>query len=281
MALRDIPNEEKTETSLIHLFTFIQAFIMANEKLCLKWNDFQNIVQTSFEELRGDNDFTDVTLASEDQSIKAHKVILSACSPFFKRLLINHPNPQPLIYMRGVKSNDLVAVVDFIYKGEANIFQEQLENFLALAEELELKGLRGSSEEGVNKEEPEHAKEYFDHGRSRTDVGNIKRNMNNEGPSLNHKSNKNALMPITQSRPKQNTLINPNTMATIESLIERRINGGFACIKCDFKASHKSHMKEHTEKHIEGLEYPCKSCNKILRTSYSFRKHKVVCQNVQ
>ena len=50
---------------------------MADEKLCLKWNDFQEVVLASFGELRVDNDFTDVTLACEDQSIKAHRVILA------------------------------------------------------------------------------------------------------------------------------------------------------------------------------------------------------------
>ena len=60
---------------------------MANETLCLKWNDFQDVLKESLGDLRNDIDFTDVTLACEDQSIKAHKVILSACSPFFKRLL--------------------------------------------------------------------------------------------------------------------------------------------------------------------------------------------------
>ena len=104
---------------------------MTNEKLCLKWNDFQDIVQASFAELRNDTDFTDVTLACEDQSIKAHKVVLSSCSPFFKRLLKSHQHPQPLIYMRGVKSSVLTAIVDFIYLGEANVFQEHLESFLA------------------------------------------------------------------------------------------------------------------------------------------------------
>ena len=68
---------------------------MVDEKLCLKWNDFQDIVQTSFVELRTDTDFTNVTLACEDQSIKAHKVVLSACSPFFKNLLKTNPYPQP------------------------------------------------------------------------------------------------------------------------------------------------------------------------------------------
>ena len=95
-------------------------------------------------------------------------MILSACSPFFKRLLKAHPNPQPLIYMRGVKTSDLVAAVDFIYRGEANIYQEQLESFLALAEELELKGLSESSEEELRKEE--QTKEYFDNRQRRTDI---------------------------------------------------------------------------------------------------------------
>ena len=108
---------------------------MTDEKLCLKWNDFQDLVQVSFAELRNDTDFTDVTLACEDQKIKVHKVILSTC-PFFKKLLKTHVHPQPLIYMRGMKSNDLSAIVDFIYLGEASVFQEQLERFLTLAEEL-------------------------------------------------------------------------------------------------------------------------------------------------
>ena len=102
---------------------------MADEKLCLKWNDFQNIVQTSLGELRRSRDFIDVTLACEDMSINAHKIILSSCSPFFKRLLRAHTNPHPLIFMRGIKSRDLEAIMDFIYLGEANIFQEQFETF--------------------------------------------------------------------------------------------------------------------------------------------------------
>ena len=86
-------------------------------------------VQTSLGELRRSRDFIDVTLACEDMSINAHKILLSSCSPFFKRLLRAHTNPHPLIFMRGIKSRDLEAIMDFIYLGEANIFQEQFETF--------------------------------------------------------------------------------------------------------------------------------------------------------
>ena len=76
-----------------------------------------------------------------------HKVVLSSSSPFFMELLKKTKHPQPLIYMRGLKSEDLVAIMDFLYCGEANVLQENLDPFLALAEELRLKGLTGGGAE--------------------------------------------------------------------------------------------------------------------------------------
>ena len=74
-----------------------------SEKLCLKWNDFQDNVNTVFGSLREDTEFADVTLACEDgQQIEAHKVILAASSPFFQNLLKRNTHPHPLIYMRGI-----------------------------------------------------------------------------------------------------------------------------------------------------------------------------------
>ena len=66
--------------------------------------------------MRGDNNFSDVTLACEDgQQVEAHKVILAASSPFFQKLLGRNKHPHTLIYMRGVKFDDLLAIVDFLY----------------------------------------------------------------------------------------------------------------------------------------------------------------------
>ena len=121
-----------------------------SEKLCLKWNDFQDNIKESFGNLREDNDFADVTLACEDgQQVEAHKVILAASSPFFQKLLGRNKHPHPLIYMRGMKSEDLLAIVDFLYCGEANVFQDNLDSFLAIAEELQLKGLMGKTDEKI------------------------------------------------------------------------------------------------------------------------------------
>ena len=113
----------------------------------MKWNEFQQNLVSSYHHLRKDSDFSDVTLVcEEDQQVEAHRIILSACSPFFSRVLKKNKQPNPIIYMRGVKAKDLVAIVDFIYHGEANIYQEDLDEFLALADQLQLKGLAGSQD---------------------------------------------------------------------------------------------------------------------------------------
>ena len=117
---------------------------MSSEKFCLKWNDFESNITTAFRELREEEDFFDVTLACEDNQIQAHKVILSACSPFFRNILKRNPHQHPLLYLKGVKYRELINIVAFIYRGEVSVSQEDLNSFLAVAEELHVKGLTQS-----------------------------------------------------------------------------------------------------------------------------------------
>jgi len=117
---------------------------MANEKFCLRWTDFESNIGVAFRELREEKDFFDVTLVCNEDQIQAHKVILSASSPFFRSILKRNPHTHPLIYLRGVKLNNLQSVLDFMYTGEANVAQEELNSFLAVAEELKIKGLTES-----------------------------------------------------------------------------------------------------------------------------------------
>ena len=87
-----------------------------------------------------------MTLACEDgQKIEAHKIILAFSSPFFEKILHNSKYSNPLIYLRGFQSKDFVSILDFLYFGEANVYQEDLDSFLAIAEEIQLKGLSGQT----------------------------------------------------------------------------------------------------------------------------------------
>ena len=118
------------------------------EEVCLKWGDFQTNISYSFSDVREQGDLTDVTLVSQDnQNIEAHKVIISAFSLFFRTLLKRNKHAHPLIYTRGMKSRDLVAAVNFMYKGEVNILQSDLNNFLQLAEEMEIKEIATAKDE--------------------------------------------------------------------------------------------------------------------------------------
>jgi len=121
---------------------------MANEKFCLRWNDFESNISSAFRELREDKDFFDVTLACDDEQLQAHKVILSACSPFFRTVLRRNRHEHPLLYLKGVKYADLVSVLNFMYHGEVNVAQEELNSFLAIAEELKVKGLTQNNSGG-------------------------------------------------------------------------------------------------------------------------------------
>lgn len=120
---------------------------MSSEKFCLKWNDFESNLSNAFRDLKAENDFFDVTLACDDNQIQAHKLILSACSPFFRTVLRRNPHQHPLLYLRGIKFRDIESILQFMYHGEVNVAQEDLNTFLSVSEELRIKGLTQGQEE--------------------------------------------------------------------------------------------------------------------------------------
>ena len=113
-----------------------------SEKFCLKWNDFHSNIGKSFKSLRYDDDLFDVTLVCDDHSqVSAHKLVLSACSEYFKNIFKNNKHSHPLLSLEGVSSNDLNNVLDYIYNGETQIFQDNLDRFLDVAQRFKLEGL--------------------------------------------------------------------------------------------------------------------------------------------
>lgn len=117
----------------------------------LRWNNYVSHVTEAFNVLRFENDLVDVTLCCDGGKIKAHKMLLSACSNYFKQIFKENPCQHPVIIFRNFKFEDLNAIINFMYHGEVNIFQEQLESFLITAELLEVKGLTDNSEDESSK----------------------------------------------------------------------------------------------------------------------------------
>lgn len=119
-----------------------------DQQFCLRWNNHQSTLISVFDTLLENGTLVDCTLAAEGKFLKAHKVVLSACSPYFAALLSQQYDKHPIFILKDVKFQELRAMMDYMYRGEVNISQDQLAALLKAAESLQIKGLsdnRGSS----------------------------------------------------------------------------------------------------------------------------------------
>ena len=240
-----------------------------SEKLCLQWNDFKENAIGAFGNLREDTDFADVTLASEDgKQVEAHKVILASSSPFFQNLLKRNRHPHPLIYMRGMRSDDLLAIVDFLYCGEANVYQENLDSFFAIAEELQLKGLMGQTngEEVIPTETVQlHVPKKVNQIDKK--VTNISKDSSVFQTNSNEKSKVDRAIALTSYFSGDFQELDEKCHAMMEKTSNKHTNGQFLrrCKICG-KEDREANLKVHIEgNHLEGVSIPCNSCEKNFR----------------
>ena len=244
--------------------------VKMSEKFCLRWNDFQCTVSQSFQVLRKEKDLLDVTLVSDDEvQIAAHKLVLSASSSFFKKILRRNPHSQPLLYLSGINSASLGLVLDYIYQGEVQIYQEDLNSFLEVAQKLKIEGLQSH-----NTNNPENLKEETSKLETNSD-SNYYITIDDQEQA----DNKFSVMKrrSSYSNPAATSLATVNGMATsvedkIQELIERS-EGMNYCKVCDYKSDRLFNTKEHVEIHIEGLSYSCQLCDKTFRSRHALRTH--------
>ncbi|XP_017865132.1 PREDICTED: longitudinals lacking protein, isoforms H/M/V isoform X16 [Drosophila arizonae] len=112
-----------------------------DQQFCLRWNNHQSTLISVFDTLLENETLVDCTLAAEGKFLKAHKVVLSACSPYFATLLQEQYDKHPIFILKDVKYQELRAMMDYMYRGEVNISQDQLTALLKAAESLQIKGL--------------------------------------------------------------------------------------------------------------------------------------------
>jgi hypothetical protein len=242
------------------------------EKFCLKWNDFQENVSAAFGYMREDTDLSDVTLACEDgQQVEAHKVILAASSPFFQNLFRRNRHQHPLVYMRGIKSEDLAAIVDFMYRGETNIDQENLDGFLAIAEELNLKGLTGAKNDNDSTNDttipkPQEKKLVT---RREPKADNDERPKGKIMPSgivaLQNQTCSDEIQ-LLDEQIRSMMSLGQNLMAN-----GRKVSVCNVCLKEGTWQNTKNHIEAN---HIDGISLPCSLCEKSFRSRNSLRMHK-------
>ncbi|CAD1477390.1 unnamed protein product, partial [Heterotrigona itama] len=114
---------------------------MSGEQFSLVWNSFPRNLSSGLYTLLTDEQLVDVTLAAEGQILRAHKLILSVCSTYFRELFKGNSCKHPIVILKDVNYRDLSAMLHFMYQGEVNIKQEDIASFLKVAETLQIKGL--------------------------------------------------------------------------------------------------------------------------------------------
>lgn len=137
------------------------------EHFCLKWNNYRSSLTATFKSLRDCDEFVDMTLSAEGTNLKAHKVVLSACSPYFRQLLTGLAVWQhPVLFLRDIPLHDLALILEFVYLGEVSVCQANLQSFLKTAGLLRIRGLAG--EEGEEEEQQQHSHYHHqEHSRKR------------------------------------------------------------------------------------------------------------------
>ena len=255
-----------------------------SEKFCLKWNDFHSNVSKSFGLFRNEEYLHDVTIVGNDnRQVPAHKLVLSACSEYFRNIFKNNKHPQTLVCIDGIASEELGNIMDYIYNGEVQIFQESLDRFLSIAQRLQLNGLIGNDNENVHVKENEMKEVFEEENDNLTSVYQEK--MENQITNKSIVGQTQAQRKIRITNEKQTIAINGEDNIEIDSKVNEYLetlsDGSLKCTLCgkiasktNMKQSIKQNMTNHVETHLDGVSYRCQICGKDFRSKNSLNNHK-------
>ena len=261
-----------------------------SERFNLRWDEYQSNWSKSLAELRNDNNFSDITLISDDKvKFSAHKILLSSCSKMLK-FILDDTKQANLLFLGGVSSTNLGFILDYIYHGEVKIFQEHLDGFLASAQKLEILGLLSDiqNQEAFTRQSSMTMDEHF----MKRDMISPKKEIVNNQPqpdpddikkSLQFCIEEHSLLDVNDSLPSQverqnsrSTVMDANRYnveamnpmeidAKVKSMYQK-IDERWICLECSKTTNNMSNMKKHVEIHLEGLKYSCSSCSKDFRS---------------
>ena len=212
---------------------------MNQEKYSINWHTYSDHLREMLHEMMKSNHLTDVTLVCDDKKqFKAHKIVLSACSPVFKGIIDDLPLDSSVIYLRGIHHQEMESILEFMYLGVATLYEERMNEFLSVAKNLEIKEINKGVEfdkETVEIDQPElnYNKDGFELKSEQPCSTNAK----------NYSSNR-------QIKTKND-----------HSKIQMNADGLFDCGQCQSQFKRKEHLQRHIQSIHEGVKYNCDQCN--------------------
>ena len=235
---------------------------MDQEKYKLEWDTYSDHLREMLHAMMKSNELTDVTLVCDDKrQFKAHKIVLSACSSVFKSIFNDLPQHNSVIYLRGIKHQEMEAILEFMYVGVATLNQERMSEFMNDAKNLEIKEIS--------------QKMQFDEYENLPDLSNNETDLVNQQKQPMAKLNKEKISNNKQTA--HNSTLQNNSGSTLacaecdsqftnkghlkRHILSKHEGVRFNCNKCDFQSTQQAALKSHFESKHEGVRYPCDHCN--------------------
>ena len=242
------------------------------EKYTLLWHSYSDHLKEALNEMMLSSEFADVTLVTDDkQQIRAHRNILSACSPVFKSIFqIDSKNANPVIYLRGIQHSEMESIMQFIYLGEARFYEERMSEFLTVSKNLEIKELSTGIEmndQNTENNENDVVDESVDiAGASphavNEDGGNVEPQTQTEPITTNNAANRRVRGTEVVCKPG----IWYHTKSKHEGV-------KYACNQCDKQFAQQAHLTTHIQSKHEGVKYACNQCDQQYTLQRSLTKH--------
>ena len=245
------------------------------EKYNLTWDLYSDHLKIMMKELMMNEDFSDVTLVTEDRKhIKANIHILSSCSPFFKDILKKEKNSSAMMYLRGIQSSEMESIMQFIYLGEATFYEERMDELLAVARLLEIKELSNAAPENDDLDLESLQSDPLEETEMMKNPGIFKQRTEQEPQDKEE-------CVVSLNRMDEGVKYSCNKcdyQANSQYQLTRHIQSKhegvkYSCDKCDFQANRQENLKRHIQSIHEGIKYACDWCDYQAKRQDKLTKH--------
>ena len=282
------------------------------EKYNFNWRSYAVQIQDMFKDLYHQGTYSDVTLISDDQiEFKAHRIVLSACSSVFKKIIDNNPSQHPLIYLRGIESYEIESILQFMYLGEGRLSYNRMGEFIKVVKDLKVKEISNKfvkmekeEKDGVDEDvgsncneihpddtssERQDGKESFsDGGDESTETVDYIREEESKQEAKTYLCHlcdyrvrtKKSLKIHIQSVHEgvRYTCNDCDFYATTKRILRIHIQSihegmNYSCDKCNFESTYERHLLRHIQAKHDGIKYPCQLCQYKASRKESLRKH--------
>ena len=218
------------------------------ERCNLKWQTYSDHLQQMLAELVDDEYTQDVTLVCDDQvKIKAHKFVLKACSHVFRMMFEEDKSPSSIVYLRGVNHEDMQAILQYLYLGEATFYQDRIHDFFKIAKDLDLKDVISEFDDNIPESKPEFQIENV-----------VEASQLNKEIKTNH---------------EEEFIEENNFTIPVNTILEACENNSLSCNQCSYQAKTEGALKIHMSSIHEELKYPCDQCDYRATQSGNLYRH--------